>query len=86
MPSSCWASVCRVWTVCRLAAFDVGVAHNVIPREGSVSFVCSAETSEQLAARVEQVKEQALGYLPAADGQLEFVLQADAGRQRPECV
>jgi dipeptidase D len=60
----------------QIASLDVGVAHNVIPREGSVSFVCSAASSAQLAARVEQVKEQALGYLPQADGQLEFVLQA----------
>jgi len=62
----------------QLAALDVGVAHNVIPREGSVSFVCSAPTSARLAARVAQIREQALGYLPLADGQLEFVLQAAA--------
>jgi dipeptidase D len=60
----------------QIATLDVGVAHNVIPREGSVSFVCSVDTSARLAARVEQIKEQALGYLPEADGQLEFVLQA----------
>jgi len=59
----------------QLAALDVGVAHNVIPREGSVSFVCPAATSGQLAAHIERVKDQALGYLPEADGQLEFVLQ-----------
>ena len=60
----------------QLAALDVGVAHNVIPREGSVSFVSSVATSSRLAAHVEQVKVQALGYLPQADGQLEFVLQS----------
>jgi len=60
----------------QIAALDVGVAHNVIPREGSVSFGCSVATSSRLAAHVEQVKEQALGYLPQADGQLEFVLQS----------
>jgi dipeptidase D len=59
----------------QLAALDVGVAHNVIPREGSVSFACPASMREQLAARVEQVKAQALGYLPGADEQLEFVLR-----------
>ncbi len=59
----------------QIAALDVGVAHNVIPREGSVSFACSVDTSAQLAARVAQVKAQALGYLPKEDGQLEFVLQ-----------
>jgi dipeptidase D len=60
----------------QLAALDVGVAHNVIPREGSVSFVCARDTSEVLATRVAQVREHALGYLPLADGQLEFVLRA----------
>jgi dipeptidase D len=60
----------------QLAALDVGVAHNVIPREGSVNFACTGAVSEQLAARVEQVRQQALGYLPAADHQLEFTLSA----------
>jgi len=60
----------------QLAALDVGVAHNVIPREGSVSFACAASMAGQLAARVAQVKAQALGYLPGADEQFEFVLQA----------
>ncbi|MEZ5572188.1 MAG: M20/M25/M40 family metallo-hydrolase [Halioglobus sp.] len=62
----------------QLAAMNVGVAHNVIPREGSVTFVCSVPSGERLAARVEQVREQALGYLPHADRQLEFVLQSTA--------
>ncbi len=60
----------------QIASLDVGVAHNVIPREGSVSFVCPALISEQLAARVTQVQAQALAYLPQEDGQLGFVLQA----------
>jgi len=58
----------------QLAALNVGVAHNVIPREGSVSFVCPAANAAQLSAQVEQVRAQALGYLPAADRQLELVL------------
>jgi dipeptidase D len=62
----------------QLAALEVGVAHNVIPREGSASFACPAATAEQLAARLPHIREQALGYLPAADRALEFVLQADA--------
>lgn len=59
----------------RIGALDVGVAHNVIPREGSISFVCSQPVAAQVAARVEAVWRQALGYLPAADAQLAFVLQ-----------
>jgi len=58
----------------RLAALEVGVAHNVIPREGSAVFSCPAHGADRLAARVAQVREQALGYLPAADRQLAFAL------------
>lgn len=58
----------------QIAALNVGVAHNVIPREGSVTFVCPSLSGEQLAALVAQVRTQALGYLPEADNQLEFVL------------
>ena len=60
----------------QLAALDVGVAHNVIPREGSVSFACPAAAGEELAARVEQVRQQALSYLPEADSRLVFELRA----------
>lgn len=60
----------------QVAALDVGVAHNVIPREGSLTFACAAAASGQLAARVEQVRQQALGYLPAADQELAFELRA----------
>jgi len=59
----------------QLASFDAGVAHNVIPREGGVGFTCAAGNGEQLAARLEAFRAQALGYLPAADGALEFDLQ-----------
>ena len=58
-----------------IAAMDVGVAHNVIPREGVISFACPPPVAQRLAARVEQVRQEALGYLPVADEQLEFVLQ-----------
>jgi dipeptidase D len=60
----------------RIASVDVGVAHNVIPREGSISFVCSQPVAAQVAARVEEIRRQALGYLPVADAQLAFELQA----------
>ena len=59
----------------QLASFDAGVAHNVIPREGSVGFTCAAGFGEQLVARLEEFKAQALGYLPGADGALAFDLQ-----------
>jgi dipeptidase D len=62
----------------RIAALEVGVAHNVIPREGSIDFTCATLTAEQLAERVERVRQQALGYLPSADEQLAFVLQPAA--------
>lgn len=60
----------------RIASLDVGVAHNVIPREGSVGFICPDLTGAQITARVEQVRQQALGYLPVADAQVAFELQA----------
>jgi dipeptidase D len=59
----------------QLASFDAGVAHNVIPREGSVGFACTAGGGEQLAARLDAVRDRMLGYLPAADGALAFDLQ-----------
>ncbi len=59
----------------RLAAFDAGVAHNVIPREGVVGFVCAVGGGEQLAVRLEEFRSSALGYLPAADDALAFDLQ-----------
>ena len=59
----------------QLAGFDAGVAHNVIPREGCITFACAPGEGEQLAAHLQQIGEQALGYLPAADGELELELQ-----------
>lgn len=59
----------------QIGFLDVGVAHNVIPREGRVDFACPEQVAEQLAAALELVKQQALAYLPAADGPLELVLQ-----------
>ncbi len=59
----------------QIASLDVGVAHNVIPREGVIGFACSPATSRRLAGRVEQVRQEALDYLPVADGGLDFVLQ-----------
>jgi len=59
----------------QLAHLDAGVAHNVIPREGNIGFTCPGGSGEQLAERLAALKVEALGYLPAADGQLEFTLQ-----------
>ena len=59
----------------RIGSLEVGVAHNVIPREGAISFACPAPVAAQLQARIDTVREQALGYLPAADGQVAFSLQ-----------
>ncbi|MEP1469762.1 MAG: beta-Ala-His dipeptidase [Halieaceae bacterium] len=58
----------------RLAGFDAGVAHNVIPREASAVFACTPGQGDVLAARLPALRESWLGYLPAADNGLEFVL------------
>lgn len=71
--AQCLASLAGV----QLAAFDAGVAHNVIPREGSMGLVCPAGGGEQLARELELLKSQWLGYLPAADAGLELSLERD---------
>lgn len=58
----------------RLAAIDVGVAHNVIPREGSVEFASTSLSQAQLRTRIDAVCEQALDYLPQDDAALSFDL------------
>jgi dipeptidase D len=59
----------------QLARADVGVAHNVIPREGYVAFAAPAGSGEQLASRFAQLQAQWLDYLPAADSALELTLK-----------
>jgi dipeptidase D len=59
----------------QLACFDAGVAHNVIPREGSLAFSCPAGGGAQLQSRLQRLQQQWLGYLPAADGALAVALQ-----------
>ena len=59
----------------QLAQCDTGVAHNVIPREGAIGFACAAGAGEQLRRRLQDIKAQALSYLPEADSALEFDLQ-----------
>ncbi len=65
----------------QLAVVDAGVAHNVIPREGSVGLVCPAGGGERLARALQVLKSQWLGYLPAADAGLELNLEPDAFEQ-----
>ena len=60
----------------QLAAIDVGVAHNVIPREGSVRFSCEAGAEGAIREHLRAVSEQWLAYLPEADKDLELELSA----------
>ena len=60
----------------QLAAIDVGVAHNVIPREGSVRFSCEAGAEGAIREHLRAVREQWLAYLPEADKDLELELSA----------
>jgi dipeptidase D len=58
----------------QLAQADIGVAHNVIPREGVLTFACEPGQGYQLGQRLEQLREDMLSYLPAADAELQFDL------------
>jgi len=59
----------------QLVSFNAGVAHNVIPREGVVTFACPAGEEETLSNTLAQLREQWLAYLPAADSGLEVSLE-----------
>lgn len=59
----------------QLGAFEAGVAHNVIPREGRVTFACPAGEGEALRARLETFCTRWRGYLPAGDAALALQLQ-----------
>lgn len=58
----------------RLAHAAVGVAHNVIPREGSIGFTCAPGGGAALRARLDTLRDAALSWLPGADGGLRFEL------------
>ena len=60
----------------QLAAADVGVAHNVIPREGSVTFACAPGAGQSLADGLARFREQVLAWLPPADHALQLELVA----------
>ena len=59
----------------QLAGFEAGVAHNVIPREGQLTFCCAAGSGARLQARLQQLQERWLDYLPAEDAALEISLE-----------
>ena len=59
----------------RLGDIDIGVAHNVIPREGRVIFACPAASAEQLANSLGDWQGRWRAYLPAADGDLALALE-----------
>ncbi|MFK8050779.1 MAG: beta-Ala-His dipeptidase [Halioglobus sp.] len=70
----CLASVDHV----RLVSLEIGVAHNVIPREGFAVFSCPAGAGEQITAELARLREQMLSYLPKDDAGLEFELLPSA--------
>lgn len=59
-----------------LASIDVGIAHNVIPREGRVEFCCPAGRGDQLQRLLEQCVQRWLAYLPETDHALSLTLEA----------
>ncbi|RLQ20965.1 beta-Ala-His dipeptidase [Seongchinamella sediminis] len=60
----------------RLAGIDVGIAHNVIPREGTVSFCCEPGSEAGIRQRIDRLRQQWLAYLPPADHGVELELAA----------
>jgi len=64
----------------RVSGFDGGIAHNVIPREASVSFYCAADREPELAALNAALLDRWQSYLPEADAGLELFLEPLADR------
>jgi len=60
----------------QLANMSSGVAHNVIPREGRVGFVCAAGGGVQLERSLEAFRADLASYLPAADSAMQLALQS----------
>ena len=58
----------------RLAMIDIGVAHNVIPREGNISFVCPPGQEALLQERLQTCVARWNSYLPAVDHGIEATL------------
>jgi dipeptidase D len=63
----------------QLLSFNSGVAHNVIPREGEVSFACPAGQEDVLNRALMCFVQQWKAYLPDADAALELVLKSTDG-------
>jgi dipeptidase D len=59
----------------RLAGIDVGIAHNVIPREGAVSFACAAGSEALLREKLAGCLTHWRAYLPEADAALDMTLE-----------
>jgi dipeptidase D len=62
----------------QLATFEAGIAHNVIPREGRLTFCCPAGGGARLQDRLRGLQAQWLGYLPGADSALQLTLEQAA--------
>lgn len=58
----------------RLVGFDAGVAHNVIPREATMTFACEGLSHVALQDRLETLRLQWLSFLPPADSGVEAQL------------
>lgn len=58
-----------------LGTMDAGIAHNVIPREGQVSFAMPPGREDDLRESLAAAHQRWLGYLPAADAALEISLE-----------
>ena len=58
----------------RLGSIDVGVAHNVIPREGWADFTAPVTAVESLSAGLPAIEERWRGYLPGSDHDLQLSL------------
>ena len=62
----------------KLGAMDVGVAHNVIPREGWIDFSASEEAIVELEAGLRETELHWRGYMPEADHGLALALAETA--------
>jgi dipeptidase D len=58
----------------QVTGFEGGIAHNVIPREASVSFCCAEDSAAALQALNNTMLERWRSYLPAADHGMELEL------------
>lgn len=73
----------------RLLSLDAGIAHNVIPREGSAVIALPVGAESQLRERVETLTQQWLGFLPEADHALSLTAEPDeqtAGLSREDTL